>query len=77
MFVTRVSDHLTKTPKFSQSKACSWNLLKRSPLVRDHTTCGVRPLWSQYSHHYATQSMRKDLVTIWNCTYRNLEIVCK
>ena len=55
----------------------SWNLLKRPPVVRDHTTCGVRSLWSQYSHHYATQSMRKDLVTIWNYTYRNLEIVCK
>ena len=41
MLVTPVSDHLTKTPKFSQSKAFSWNLLKRSPLVRDHTTCGV------------------------------------
>ena len=70
-----ISDHLSKTPKFSQSKAFSWNLLKGPPLVRECATCGVRSLWSQYVHHYGTQSMRKDLVTTWNYTYRNLEIV--
>ena len=37
-----ISYHLSKTPKFSQSKAFSWNLLKRPPLVRDRSTCGVR-----------------------------------
>ena len=71
-----ISGHLSKTPKFFQSKAFSWNLLKQPPLVCDRATCGVWSLWSRYVHHYATQSMRKDLVTTWSYTYRYLEIVC-